>query len=63
MGVKTVVCEACRRDMPKGMTSPVVIEGYELIVCTDPVDCRIHQEEVNNAEEAAKGPAGGSLGV
>lgn len=45
MGVKTVQCEACRRDMPRNMTIVVVIEGYEMVVCIDPVDCRKHHEK------------------
>lgn len=59
MGVKTVRCEACRRDIPRGLSQTVVVEAYELIVCLNPVDCRMHQpkDEVNGkAQQAPQTP-------
>lgn len=44
-------CEACHRDMPKNMTEVVVREGYEMVVCNNPSDCRMHWE-VDNAQTA-----------
>lgn len=45
MGVKTAECVACKRDMPKAQTEVIVREGYELIVCVRPTECRTYWRE------------------